>query len=341
MDRSRWYTGVALLVLSAAPVAVRATETPSSPYKIISEISLGAGERWDYVTFDPTSNLAYVAHGDHLTVVDTKSNRVVGQMGTFPGGTHGIGLSPKTNQGYTDDGKAGTVTVFDLATLKVVKQIPAAPDADGIVFDPASGHIFVINGDSGSITVIDPASNDVIATITAGSGLEAGAVDGADNHEIIEIDTQKNVIDAHWPMADCKRPHGIAVDPKARRIFATCVNNVLDVLDADSGTHVTTLPIGSPSDGAAFDPARKLILSSNGDGTLTVIREHDANTFVPLGATRTAQSARTIAIDVHSGRVFLPAANVDKIDPPATPGSRPHVSFVPGSLKLLVLDPQL
>ena len=338
-----------MAIVFALSIEAYATDTPSSPYKITNKISLGDGERWDYVTFDPASSLVFVAHGDHLTVVDTKSNRVVGQLGTFPGGTHGIGLSTATGQGYTDDGKAGIVTVFDLATLKAFKQIPAAPDADGIVFDPASGHIFVINGDSGSITVIDPTNNAVVATLTVGSGLEAGAVDGAgklyvdgaDNHEIIEIDTKKNVIDAYWPMADCKRPHGIAVDPSTRRIFATCVNNVLDVLDADSGTHLTTLPIGSSSDGAAFDPVRKLILSSNGDGTLTVIQEKDANTFVSLGTTKTAQSARTIAIDVHSGRVFLPAGDIDKIEPPATPGARPHMTFVPGSLKLLVLEPQL
>ena len=206
---------------------------------------------------------------------------MVGQIGTFPGGTHGIGIATATGHGYTDDGKAGTVGVFDLATLKPVRQIAAAPDADGIVFDPASGHIFVINGDSGSITVIDPAKNAAVANIKVGAGLEAGEVDGTgklyvdgtENHEIIEIDTRKNTVAAHWPMPDCRRPHGIAVDPAARRIFATCVNNVLVVVDADNGANIATLPIGSSSDGAAFDPIRKLIFSSNGEGTLTVIRK--------------------------------------------------------------------
>jgi YVTN family beta-propeller protein len=208
--------------------------------------------------------------------------------------------------------------------------------------------VFVINGDSGSITVVDPEKNSAIANISVGAGLEAGEVDGlgklyvdgAENHEIVEIDTKKNTIDAHWPMPGCTRPHGIAVDPATRRVFATCINNVLIVLDADNGAIITKLPIGSSSDGAAFDPVRKLILSSNGEGTLSVIQEKDAQTFVSLDATKTAPSARTIAIDPQTGRLFLPAADIAKIDPPTTPGGRPHFTYVPGSLKMLVLDPQ-
>ena len=328
-------------------MALAAEPAPPS-YKVTSAIPLGGGERWDYVTFDPSSNRVFVAHGDHVTVVDTDKAAVVGQVGTFPGGTHGIGIATATGHGYTDDGKAGTVGVFDLATLKPVKQIAAAPDADGILFDPASGQIFVIDGDSGSITVIDPAKDASVATIKVGAGLEAGAVDGTgklyvdgvENHDIIEIDTAKNTVAAHWPMPDCKRPHGIAVDPNARRIFATCANKILVVVDADTGANIATMPIGSGSDGAAFDPVRSLIFSANGEGTLTVIEEKDPHTFLALGTITTVPSARTIAIDARTGRLFLPAADIAKIDPSTTPGARPHTAFAPGSLRLLVLTPQ-
>jgi YVTN family beta-propeller protein len=349
LDIRQWAARMSVAALFAAvPAAGFASEPTIPTYKITNTVPLGPGERWDYVTFDPSSDRAYVAHGDHVTVVDTRKATVVGEIGTFPGGTHGIGISTATGRGYTDDGKAGMVSVFDLATLKTVKRIQAAPDADGIVFDPASGHIFVINGDSGSITVIDPERDAAIATIKVGAGLEAGDVDGtgklyvdgADNHEIVEIDTQKNTIDAHWPMPGCTRPHGIAVDSATRRVFATCSNNVLIVVDANTGVNLATLPIGASSDGAAFDPVRKLIFSSNGDGSLTVIQEKDANNFVPAGIIKTAPSARTMAIDIRTGRLFLPAADIFKIDPPANPGGRPHVAFVPGSLKLLMLDPQ-
>ena len=131
------------------------------------------------------------------------------------------------------------------------------------------------------------------------------------------------------------------MDAEARRVFVTCINKVMIVVDADKGTNLATLPIGASSDGAAFDPKRKLALSSNGDGTLTVVKEVDANHFAKLGDVPTQRSARTIAIDAATGRVFLPAAEVAKVEPPDTPGGRPRVTFVPGSLKLLVLEPTI
>ncbi len=333
-------------VFVAAPAVAGDAAPPS--YKLVARIPLGAGERWDYVTFDPAANRVYVAHGDHVTVVDAKTQAVVGQIGTFPGGTHGIGIATEFGRGYTDDGKAGTAGAFDPKTLKVEASLPAKPDADGILFDPVSKHIFVIDGDSGAVTVIDPKTNTVIATIAIGAGLEAGIVDGtgklyidgAEAHDVIEIDTRKNSVLAHWPMPDCVRPHGIAVDADTRRVFATCANKEMTILDADNGRIVATEPIGSGSDGAAFDPARKLALSSNGEGTLSVIHEIDADHFAALDPVPTARGARTIAIDPGTGQLFLPAADIAKVDPPSTPGGRPHVTYAPESLKLLVFAPQ-
>ncbi len=316
-------------------------------YRIVKTIPLGAPERWDYASFDAARNRVYVAHGDRLTVVDAAKDTVVGQVGTFPGGTHGSAAAGSV--AYTDDGKAGIVGAFDPTTLRVLKQIPAAPDADGIVYDPASRHVFVIEGDSGSITVIDPRSNSAIATIKVGAGLEAAVadgkgklfVDGVKQHDLIAIDTRTSTVLAHYPMPGCARPHGIAVDGETRRVFVTCVNKAMIVVDADKGTNLASLPIGASSDGAAFDPRRRLALSSNGDGTLTVVKEVDARHFVKLGDVPTQRSARTIALDPATGRVFLPAAGISKIEPPDTPGGRPHVTFVPGSLKLLVLQPTI
>jgi YVTN family beta-propeller protein len=310
-------------------------------------VALGPGERWDYVVFDPSAKRVYVAHGDHVTVVDERKGEVIGQIGTFPGGTHGIAISVETKQGYTDDGKAGVAIAFDLESLKPLKQISAAPDADGIIFEPVTRHVYVINGDSGSLTVIDPQTNAEIATITVGAGLEAGVVDGkgavfvlgAEKHEIVSIGAKTNTIVAHWAIPDCLKPHGLAIDPQTRRLFATCANKVLIVVDADTGANIATLPIGGSSDGAAFDPARKLIFSSNGEGTVSVIQEKDAQTFVPANTIKTMPGARTMTIDPETGRLFLVAADIEKVDPPATPGGRPHVTYAPNSLKLLYFDP--
>jgi YVTN family beta-propeller protein len=337
----------AVVLAFSSVVPAFAADHSSQNYSVTKSIALGSGERWDYVTFDPAGDRVYVAHGDHVTVVDQLRGEVIGQVGTFPGGTHGIAISTATHQGYTDDGKAGAAIAFDLTSLKPLKQIPAAPDADGIIYEPITGHIYVINGDSGSLTVIDPKANTSIATINVGAGLEAGLadgkgaifVDGAENHDIVKIDAKSNKVEAHFAMPACKKPHGLAIDPETRRLFATCANNILVVVDADNGANIATLPIGSGSDGAAFDPIRKLIFSSNGDGTLSIIQEKDAQTFVAADTVKTVRGARTMAIDPKTGRLFLVAADIAKIDPAVTPDGRAHITYVANSLKLLYFDP--
>lgn len=324
-----------------------AADLPVAAYRLTRTVALGPGERWDYVTFDPAAKRLYVAHGDHVTVVDESAGKVVGEIGTFPGGTHGIAISRENHQGFTDDGKAGVAIAFAPNSLKPLKRIPAAADADGIIAEPVTGHIYVINGDSGSLTAIDPKTDRPVATIDVGAGLEAGVsdgrgnlfIDGAAQHDIVRIDAKTNKVEAHWPMPACQRPHGIAIDPETRRVFATCANQIMVVVDADTGANIATLPIGASSDGAAFDPVRKLVFSSNGDGTLSVVHEQDAHTFVVDQPVKTVPSARTMAIDPKTGRLFLVAADIAKTDPPTSPGGRPHVTFVPGSVKLLYFDP--
>jgi YVTN family beta-propeller protein len=341
----RWIAVIVVALASPLPVGARTPAQP--PYTLAKLVPLGPGERWDYVTFDPSQNRVYVAHGDHVSVVDAVSGATLGTVGPLAGGTHGIAISPENGVGFTDDGKAGIAVVFDLKTLRILKQIPTAPDADGIVYDPASRHVFVINGDSGSITAIDPKSQTAIATISVGAGLEAGEVDGhgklfvdgVEKHDVVVVDTHTNTVVAHYPMPGCERPHGIAVDAAAETVFVSCINKAMIVVDGRTGRNLASLPIGASSDGAAFDAKRKLAISANGEGTITVVREVGPGRFVSGGATMTWPSARTIAIDPASGRLFLPAADISKVEPPATPGGRPHVTYVPGSLKLLVLRP--
>jgi YVTN family beta-propeller protein len=342
------HRSVMLGAVAAAVLVGPAMGAPdAAPYKLTQTIALGAPDRWDYLVFDAPSHRIYVSHGTELSIVDSVSGKVIGTVGTFPGGTHGIAISHENGRGYTDDGKAGTASSFDLATLKVVKTTPAAPDADGIGLDPVSGHVFVINGDSGSITVIDPKTDAAITTIAVGGGLEFGApdgkghfyVNGADKQEMVRIDTATNKVDARWPIPACTSPHGLAIDAGTRRVFSSCENGVMLVIDADNGKVVASLPIGNFTDAASFDPVRKLAFSSNGDGTLSIFRETDANHFVALPTVTTQRTARTMALDPATGRLFLAAIDVTKVDPPTTPGGRPHITVAPGSLKLLFLDP--
>ena len=233
------------------------------------------------------------------------------------------------------------------STLKSLKTIKTGDDADAIVFDPISRRLFVINSDPGTITVIDTATDRVLATLVGGGKLEIGAADGAGKvyvngearREVLRIDARTNTIDARWPIPSCESPHGIAVDAKARRVFSSCENNVMVIIDADSGKKVAELPIGSRTDGAAFDPGSRRAFSSNGDGTLTVIGEQAPDSFAVLGNVPTMRGARTMTLDPKTGRLYLMAADYsvnESVDPKDV---RHRYSVVPGSAKLLFLDP--
>jgi YVTN family beta-propeller protein len=326
----------AALALSAGPALA------APDYQVTKTVPLGAPDRWDYVVFDPASHRVFIAHGDRLSVVDGHSGAVLGAVTGLSTATHGVGLSLANGRGYTDDSEAGTAASFDLATLKPVKTIKAASDADAIAVDPVSGHVVVINGDSGTVTVIDPKTDTALATVELGGKLEYAVADGegslfingAGTREIIRFDTATNKAAARYAIPDCESPHGLAIDRATKRLFSSCVNGMLMVVDAATGRIVAKLPIGLGTDAAAFDPKRKLVFSSNGkDGTLSVIEERDAETFVPVATIKTAVSARTMDLDPETGRLYLVAAELES---PAV--GRPHA--VPGSLKLLFLDPR-
>jgi YVTN family beta-propeller protein len=338
--------GTALLLASTATAL--AQQAPA--YHLAKSVALGAPERWDYVVYDKDSHRVYVAHGDKLAVVDGRSGAMIGNIEGIPGGTHGTGIVAQLDKAYTDDGKAGEAVAFDLKTLKITKHIKAEDDADGIAFDPASGHIFVVDGDSKVLTVIDPKSDRVIATVEGGGGLEAAVtggngklyVNGAENKELIRVDTTSNKVDAHWPIPGCTSPHGLAIDRAAHRLFVSCVNQVMTIVNSDNGKVAASLPIGRGTDSAAFDPKRKLIFSSNGvDGTVTVIREVSPDKFVPAGEIKTQVTGRTMDIDPDTGRLFIAAADIDPTAAVAPgPNGRPgRPKPLPGSLKLMFYDP--
>jgi YVTN family beta-propeller protein len=350
----RYLLPLLALVVGSGLTAVAVAQTGSGvDYHLTRSVSLGAPDRWDYLVYDRPSHRVYVAHGDHLTVVDGRTGKVIGQVAGMPGGTHGVAISHAAGLGYTDDGKAGEGVVFSLKTLKVVKHLKAAQDADAVTIDPTSGHVFVVDGDPGLLTVIDPKTDRVVATVHVGSKMEYAVagdngkvyVNGVEKREIYRVDTTTNQVDATWPIPQCEAPHGLAVDTATHRLFSSCENQRLVVVNADTGATVVALPIGRGTDAAAFDSTRKLIFSSNGtDGTLSVIREVDANTFVPAGTITTALSARTMTVDPVSGRVFLAAADTTAQAMAAARAARmagkhgpsPYVS---GSFKLLFFDP--
>jgi len=334
-------TALALLIAAAAVGAAPAGAAPA--YTLTATVPLAAPDWWDYVTFDPASGRVFIAHGNRLSVVDGRAGALVGTVDGIPGGTHGIAIPVKSDQGVTDDGAAGLAVAFDLKTLKVTATLKAAADADAIALDRGTGHAFVISGDPGIITVIDPVAFAVVGAIQTGEKLEFGVGDGAgsifvagvEKSDLLKIDARSNTVSARWPTPDCQRPHGVAVDVATRRVFMGCVNAVMMVLDADTGRIVAKLPIGQGSDAIAWDPKRKRMFSPNGrDGTMSVYQQVSADSYKALEPIQTAISGRTMALDPDSGRLFVAAAQTD---PSATPGGRPKTRA--GSLALMIFDP--
>jgi DNA-binding beta-propeller fold protein YncE len=316
-------------------------------YTITKTISLGSPERWDYLYFDAPTHRVYISHGDHLNVVDGRTGDKIGEVDGFPGGTHGIAIVHSVGRGYTDDGEAGEAGSFDLKTLKTIKKIKAEDDADGMVYDPASGHVFVVDSDPGHLTVIDPRTDTAVATIDAGGKLEFSVVDGKGSlyasgeakREIVHVDTKTNKVKDHWAEPMCESPHGLAIDVESHRLFSSCRNSTLVVMNADNGKIVTTLPIGNGTDAAKFDPKHKRIFSSNFDGTLTVISEKDPDDYEVLGNVKTKLGARTMTVDPQSGRLYVVAADMT-INKDAAPNDFRHrFKIRPGSTELLFLDP--
>jgi len=322
--------------------------TQAAPlYALTQAIPIGAPDRWDLLTFDPGSDRVYIAHGDRVTVVDVQAGKVIGSVEGFPGGTHGVAVIPALHRGYTDDGKAATANSFDLETLKTLKSLPAADDADAIAFDRVTGNLFVIDSDPGKITVIDPKTDAVLTTLEGGGKLEIAAADGLgkvyvngeEKREILRIDARTLTIDARWPIPVCESPHGIAVDNRGHHVFSSCANKLMVVLSTQDGKQLASLPIGARTDGVAFDPNTHRAFSSNGDGTLTVVGEKTPGNFVVLDTVQTSLGARTMTIDPRSGRLFLVAADLTEnagVDPS---DYRHRYTVTPGSAKLLIYDP--
>jgi DNA-binding beta-propeller fold protein YncE len=319
----------------------------AAPYTVTKTIALGGADRWDYLHYDQASHRLYVAHDTEMTVVDGRSGKELGHIKGLAA-AQGVAILKSSGEGFVASGEQAGVVPFDLKSFKPGSRIPAADDADAVVFDPLSGRIFVANGDSKTITIVDPAKKTALETIDAGGVTQFMVTDDKGKlfvnieapDEIARIDGQTGKIDAHWPLPGCVGPHGLAFDRTARRLFASCSNAMLAVVNADTGALVASLPIGKGTDAAGFDEKRKLIFSSNGEGTLSVIREVSPDKYETLEPVPTAPGARTMAVDSETGRIFVVTADVLKADPPKKVGGAPHFTFKPGTVKLLFLDPK-
>jgi DNA-binding beta-propeller fold protein YncE len=313
-------------------------------YKLSGEIPIGGAGGWDYLTADSANRRLYVSHTSEVVVIDLDSQKVVGRIAGMSR-IHGIALANGLGTGFISDGGANQVVTFNLKDLSVQKKIKTGMNPDGIVYDDASKRVFAFNGRSQDATAIDASTGAVAGTIKLGGKPEFPVSDGKgsvyvnveDKNEIVHIDSRNLTAKEHWPISPCESPSGLAMDKTNRRLFSVCDGKVMAIVNADSGKVVATPVIGDGPDAAAFDPETKLAFSSNGDGTLTVIKEAGKDSYSVAETVKTAQGARTMALDEKTHKIYMPTANFGPAPQPTASAPHPRPAIQPGTFKILVL----
>src|SRR5712692_1575831 len=284
----------------------------SSTYHVSHTYMLGGDGSWDYVVPDPPNHRLFIARQNRVMVVDEDKGTLLGEV-TGIQGAHGTAVAQATGHGFATEGNGKSVAMFDLKTFKVLGRIPAAEDADAILYDSASNRVFTLNGDAHSSTVIDPQAGTLITNIPLGGKPEYGASAGdgkvyanlTDTSEVVEIDAKTATVVRRWPTAPCKQPVAMAIDTAQHRLFSGCRSGVMAVSDYQAGKMVTTVPIGKGVDGAGFDAASGNVFAANADGTLTVIHQDAPDLYHVAGTVQTPVASRNMGLDPTNHRVFI------------------------------------
>jgi hypothetical protein len=326
-----------VFILTAATAALLAQS--GSSYRITRTYTLGGDGGWDYVVPDPPNHRVFVARQNRVMVI-SEDGKLLGEV-TGINGAHGTAVVDSAGHGFATEGNGKSVAMFDLNTFKVLDRIPAAEDADAIVYDKPSNRVFTLNGDAHSSTVIDAAAGKLVTNIDLGGKPEYGASAGdgkvyanlVDNAEVVEIDAKAAKVTRRWPTAPCKQPVAMAIDTTHHRLFSGCRSGVLAISDYQAGKVVATVPIGSGVDGAGYDPSSGDAFASNADGTLTVIHQDSPDQYHVVENVQTAPGSRNMGLDPTNHRIFVVSAKFG----PVPPGGR-RGPLLPGTFALLIIE---
>ena len=325
------------LIASLLIVATTATYAQQGLH-VINTLHIASSGGWDYLEVGPVNDWLYVSHGTQVNVLNKKTGDSVAVIENTTG-VHGIAFDVANKKGFTSNGRLNTVTVFDMNNNKVLAQIATGQNPDAIMYEPFSKKIITCNGRSKNLSIIDAVQNKTVDSVDVGGKPETAVTDGMgkifvnieDKNEIVAIDMKTLKVLNHWSIAPAEGPTGLAYDKVTKRLFAGC-DKKLVVLDATSGKVIATPAIGDGCDGVAFDPTKKNVYTSNGDGTITVIHEESADKFTVTENAVTKKGARTIAIDKTTGLLYLPTAEFE----PMEPGQKGRPKMKAGTFQVLV-----
>lgn len=309
-------------------------------YKVLNKIKIGGVGGWDYVTVDSNAHRLYATHATFVEVVDLDSGKPVGQIAQLHN-VHGVALAPDLGKGFISNGGSGSVTVFDLKTLAKGGEPAAGMNPDSICYEPKTQRVFTFNGRSNDSTMINAKTGEPISTFPVGGKPEFCVADGTgklyvnleDKSSIAEIDASKPAVLRTASIAPCESPSGLALDSKDGVLFSVCDNKMMAVTDVKSLKVVATPAIGNQPDAAAYDPGAGLAFSSNGDGTLTIVK-NSGGKWDAVDTVTTERGARTMTVDPRTHRVYLLAA---EYGPPQAGDKKGRPSVLPDSFHVLVV----
>lgn len=327
------------IALAIAVICAPVFAQTSAPYRITHTWAVGGEGSWDYVVPDEANHRVFIARQNRVMAVDTESGRLMGEV-TGINGAHGTAIAGSSGHGFATSGNDQSIVMFDARTFKTLKRIPAAEDADAILYDPASDRVFSLNGDAHSSTVVS-AKGELITNIPLGGKPEYGvsAGDGhvyanlTDTSEVVEIDGKNATVTRRWSTAPCKQPVSMAIDKQHQRLFSGCRSGVMAVSDYRAGRVVATIPIGTGVDGAGYDGASGNAFASNADGKLTVIHQDSPDHYIVAQTVETPQGSRNMGLGATTHRLYVPAAKFG----PVPPGGR-RGPVLPGSFVVLVIE---
>src|SRR5580765_4009224 len=320
MTRNLGFIALLSILGLATPVTARA-----QAFKV-DKVDIKFDGGTDYLTVEPATGRVFVTRGTHVMVVEGATGKVLGDIPDTPG-VHGTGLVTKAGHGFTTNGGDQTVTMFDLNTLAVIKQIKVGPGLDGIMYDAADDKVILTNHSRpiGTLTALDPDSGDIVATVELEDSSPEGAATDGQGHIFVNIEGKNTiqVVDAKtwkatasWPLGPCDGPTGIAYDKASNRLFSGC-NKTSVVLDPTNGKVVATIPNGTRVDALGWDPEKKLIYIPNGgEGNVTVVHQDSPDKYSVVATVATFAGAKTIAADPVTHNVYLFQPERGPVPPP-------------------------
>jgi len=306
----------ALALLSAAGLAAPGVGYAQA-FKVEKFDIKGEGGT-DYVAVEAATGRVFVSRSTHMMVVEGATGKVLGDIPNTPG-VHGAGIATRAGHGFTTNSGDQTVTMFDLKTLAVIKQIKVGPGLDGIMYDEPDDKIILTNHSRpiGTLTAIDPGTGDIVATVELEDTAPEGAAADGKGHifvnneskntmQVIDVKTWKAT--ASWPLAPCDGPTGIAYDKASNRVLAGCTKTSV-VVDPDTGKVVASIPNGTRVDALGWDPSKKLVFIPNGgEGNVTVAHQDTPDKYTVVATVPTFAGAKTICVDptTHTAYLFQP-----------------------------------